>query len=51
MNDDAYISSYQKIAAKYENNQTTMEDYLDAIKKLKESYLKGKTNLTLPVIP
>lgn len=51
MTDQAYIAAYQKIAGKYENNQTTMEDYLEAMKKLKESYLKGRTETALPVVP
>jgi hypothetical protein len=51
MTDQAYIAAYQKIAGKYENNQSTMEDYLEAMKKLKESYLKGRTGATLPVMP
>jgi len=51
MTDQAYIAAYQKIADKYENNQSTMEDYLEAMKKLKESYLKGRAETTLPVVP
>lgn len=51
MTDKDYIASYQKIADKYENNQTTMEDYLEAMRKLKESFLKGKTETALPTIP
>jgi hypothetical protein len=51
MTEQAYIAAYQKIAGKYENNQSTMEDYLEAMKKLKESYLKGRTETTLPAVP
>ncbi len=52
MNEPEYIAAYQKIADKYENNQSTMEDYLEAMRKLKENFLKGKkTDTTLPVIP
>ena len=51
MNEPEYIASYQKIADKYENNQSTMEDYLEAMRKLKETFLKGKTDTTLPVVP
>ena len=51
MTEQAYIAAYQKIADKYENNQSTMEDYLEAMKKLKESYLKGRTEATLPAVP
>lgn len=51
MNEPEYIASYQKIADKYENNQTSMEDYLEAMRKLKESFLKDKPGSTLPAIP
>ena len=51
MTEQAYVAAYQKIAGKYENNQSTMEDYLEAMKKLKESYLKGRTDTTLPAVP
>jgi hypothetical protein len=51
MTDKEYIASYQKIADRYENNQTTMEDYLEAMRKLKEAFLKGKTGTVLPVVP
>ena len=51
MTDQAYIAAYQKIAGKYENNQSTMADYLDAMKKLKESFLKARPNAPLPATP
>jgi hypothetical protein len=51
MNEPEYIAAYQKIADKYENNQTSMEEYLEAIRKLKETFLKGKTGAALPVVP
>jgi hypothetical protein len=51
MTEQAYVAAYQKIAGKYENNQSTMEDYLEAMKKLKETYLKGRTETTLPAVP
>jgi hypothetical protein len=51
MTDQAYIAAYQKIAGKYENNQSTMEDYLEAMKKLKASYLKDRPGATLPALP
>lgn len=51
MTDQDYIAAYQKIAGKYENNQSTMEDYLEAIKKLKEKFLKDNAAGVLPVIP
>ncbi|MBY0267748.1 MAG: hypothetical protein K2W84_15140 [Burkholderiales bacterium] len=48
MTDQAYVAAYQKIADKYENNQSTMADYLEAMKKLKESYLKARPDAQLP---
>jgi len=51
MTDQDYIAAYQKIAGKYENNQSTMEDYLEAMKKLKEKFLKDKPGTTLPAVP
>lgn len=48
MTDEAYITAYRKIADKYENNQSSMEDYLEAMKKLKETYLKGRAGAPLP---
>ena len=38
-------------ADKYENNQSSMEDYLEAMRKLKENFLKDKTDKALPVAP
>ena len=49
MTDEAYITAYRKIADKYENNQSSMEDYLEAMKKLKETFLKDRAGATLPV--
>ena len=51
MTEQAYIAAYLKIAGKYENNQSTMEDYLEAMKKLKETYLQGRARTPLPVVP
>lgn len=51
MTDEAYIAEYQKLASQYSNNQTSMGDYLNAIQKLKDQYLKGKSNAALPVVP
>jgi hypothetical protein len=51
MNEPEYIAAYQNIAGRYVNNQTSMEDYLEAMRKLKETYLKGKTGTALPVVP
>ena len=51
MTDQDYIAAYQKIAGKYENNQSTMEDYLEAMKKLKEKFLKDKPDTAFPAMP
>ncbi len=51
MTEQAYIAAYQKLAAKYNDNQSTMGDYLGGIQKLKEQYLKGRTKTELPVVP
>ena len=51
MTDNAYITAYQKISSQYHNNQTSMGDYLAAIQSLKEQYLKGRTSVTLPIVP
>ena len=51
MTDQAYIAAYQKLTSEYDNNQLSMEEYLEAVRKLKEEYLKGRTDLALPVVP
>lgn len=51
MTDEAYITAYQKLASQYDNNETSMGDFLNAVQKLKEQYLKGKGNAALPVVP
>ena len=51
MTDETYIAAYQKLSSQYSNNQTSMGDYLLAVQKLKEQYLKGKSNTALPVVP
>jgi hypothetical protein len=51
MTDEAYIAAYQKLASQYDNNQTSMGEYLNAVQKLQEQYLKGKSNTALPVVP
>ena len=40
MTDQAYIDTYRKLADKYESNQSSMEEYIEAMNKLKENYLK-----------
>ncbi len=51
MTDKAYIAAYQKLNREYQDNRMSMEEYLDAIEKLKAEYLKGKAGATLPVVP
>lgn len=51
MTDDAYITAYQKLASQYYNNQTSMGDYLVAIQRLKDQFLKGRSSAALPVVP
>lgn len=51
MTDEAYITAYQKLASQYENNQTSMGDYLAATQKLKDQYLKGRSSAVLPLVP
>ena len=51
MTDAAYIAAYQKLNREYADNQSSMEDYLTAVEKLKAEYLKGRTGAALPVVP
>jgi hypothetical protein len=52
MTDEAYVSAYRKLASQYDMNQTSMSEFLSAVQKLKEQYLKGRTASTaLPVVP
>ena len=52
MTDEAYVSAYQKLASQYNNNQTSMSEYLAAVQKLRDQYLKGRSSSTaLPVVP
>ena len=51
MTDDAYIAAYQKLAAQYHNNQSSMADYLSAVQKLKDQFLKGRSGAQLPLVP
>ncbi|HTD89671.1 MAG TPA: hypothetical protein VK663_03340 [Burkholderiales bacterium] len=51
MTEQAYIAAYQKLSGQYNDNQSTMEEYLTGMQNLKEQYLKGKSNTTLPVVP
>ena len=51
MTDEAYIAAYRKLTGQYQDNRSSMEEYLDAIQKLKQEYLKGRTGAALPVVP
>jgi hypothetical protein len=52
MTEEAYVSAYQQLAILYNNNQTSMSEYLAAVQKLKDQYLKGRSGSTaLPVVP
>lgn len=51
MTDEAYIAAHQKLAREYQDNRSSMEEYLPALEKLKAEYLKGKTGIELPVVP
>jgi hypothetical protein len=52
MTEEAYVSAYQQLASQYNNNQTSMSEYLTAVQKLKDQYLKGRnSNTALPVVP
>ena len=51
MTDQAYIAAYQKLSNQYNDNQSSMEEYLAAVRKLKDQYLKGRTGAALPVVP
>ena len=51
MTDEAYIDAYRKLTSQYQDNRSSMEDYLAAIQKLKEEYLKGRAGVALPVVP
>lgn len=51
MTEKAYIAAYQKLVKEYNNNQWSMGEYLAAIRKLKEEYLKGRSDAVLPVVP
>jgi len=52
MTEEAYVAAYRQISSQYNNNQTSMSDYLAAVQKLKDQYLKGRNSSTaLPVVP
>lgn len=51
MTDQAYIAAHQKLSGQYNDNQSSMEDYLAGMQKLKEQYLKGRSGSTLPDVP
>jgi hypothetical protein len=49
--DKTYIAAYQKLLGEYNNNQSSMGEYLAAVQKLKEQYLKERGGAALPVVP
>jgi hypothetical protein len=51
MTNEAYIAAYQKLTREYQDNRSSMEDYLTALEKLKAEYLKGRAGAALPVVP
>ncbi len=51
MTDQAYVAAHQKLSNQYNDNQSSMEEYLSGIEKLKVQYLKGRTSSVLPVVP
>lgn len=51
MTGQAYIAAHQKLSSQYNDNQSSMEEFLTALQSLKEQYLKGKTTTALPVVP
>jgi hypothetical protein len=51
MTEQAYIAAHQKLSGQYNDNQSSMEDYLAGLQALKAQYLKGRNNATLPIVP
>ena len=52
MTDQAYIAAYQKLSGRYNDNQSSMEEFLAGVEKLKQQYLQGSAGVTtLPVVP
>ncbi len=51
MTDQAYIAAHQKLSSQYNDNPSTMEEFLTGVQSLKEQYLKGKISTALPVVP
>jgi len=51
MTEQAYIAAHQKLSGQYNDNQSSMEDYLAGLQALNAQYLKGRNNATLPVVP
>ena len=51
MTDEAYIAAYQKLTREYQDNRSSMEEYLTALERLKAEYLKGRAGAVLPVVP
>jgi hypothetical protein len=51
MTDQAYLELHQKISDQYNDNQSTMQEYLASIENLKVQYLKGRKTQILPTLP
>lgn len=51
MTDQACIVACHKLTSEYDHNQLSMEEHLEAVRKLKEQSLKGRTALALPHVP
>jgi hypothetical protein len=51
MTDQAYIAAYQKLSGQYEDNQSSMGDYLAAVEKLKAQYVAGRADVVPPIVP
>lgn len=51
MTDQAYIAAYQKLSGQFNDNQSSMEDYLSGIEKLKAQYVAGRTDAVPPIVP
>ena len=51
MTDQTYLELHQKISDQYNDNQSTMQEYLASIENLKVQYLKGRKTQILPTLP
>ena len=51
MTDVAYTAAHQKLNSDYQDNRSSMKDYLAALEKLKAEYLKANAGAALPAVP